>query len=177
MNFLHETPRLQLRKFVPDDADFVLALLNSPGWLTYIGDRNVRTPEAARAYLGQGPMKSYHDNGFGLLLVQQKSDLRAVGMCGLLRRKDLPHPDLGFALLPEYAGMGYGTEMATAILDSAWKDFGLSIVFAITMPDNQLSIRLLKKTGFTCLEQFSFPGSPESLLLFENRKSAMDPNS
>jgi RimJ/RimL family protein N-acetyltransferase len=172
-----ETPRLRLRELVPEDVDFILRLLNSPGWLTYIGDRNVRTPEAAVAYLEQGPLKSYRDNGFGLLLAQRKPDGIPLGLCGLLRRKDLPHPDLGFALLPEFAGMGYGMEMANAVLGTARTDFGLSTILAITMPDNQSSIRLLKKTGFTYLEPFSFPDSREALLLFENRDSAVRPNS
>ena len=33
------TARLRLRPFTEDDADFILALLNDPGWLRFIGDK------------------------------------------------------------------------------------------------------------------------------------------
>ncbi|HXD79399.1 MAG TPA: GNAT family N-acetyltransferase [Puia sp.] len=169
MTGLLETPRLTLREFVSDDADFILEILNSPGWLTYIGDRNVKNAEAAKSYLEQGPIKSYREHGFGLLLACRKSDGKPVGMCGLLRRRDLPHPDLGFALLPDFMGVGYGLEMAQAVLSSCRGRAGLGTILAIVMPGNQRSIRLLEKTGFICLSPFSFPGSAESLLLYECR--------
>src|SRR5690348_17416653 len=69
-----ETERLRLRKFNETDADFIVELLNSPGWLQYIGDRHVRTGEQAVQYLVNGPMKSYVQNGFGLCMVERKED-------------------------------------------------------------------------------------------------------
>ena len=50
MNII-ETNRLILRKFIIDDAGFVLELLNSPSWLKYIGDRNVKNLEDAKNYI------------------------------------------------------------------------------------------------------------------------------
>jgi RimJ/RimL family protein N-acetyltransferase len=50
------TARLRLRPFTLDDAPFIVALLNSEGWLRFIGDRSVRTIDDARAYLRAGPM-------------------------------------------------------------------------------------------------------------------------
>ena len=46
-----QTPRLTLRELTPNDAPFMLELLNSPGWLTYIGDRKVHNLLDARQYL------------------------------------------------------------------------------------------------------------------------------
>ncbi len=34
-----ETSRMILRKLTREDAAFVLEIVNSPGWLRYIGDR------------------------------------------------------------------------------------------------------------------------------------------
>jgi len=169
MDLTLHTPRLRLRELVFDDAEFILGLLNSPGWLTYIGDRQVRTAEAAKAYLEQGPIRSYRENGFGLMIAVRQSDGKPVGVCGLLRRSDLPCPDLGFALLPEFAGMGYGTEMARAMLQDGRTRLGYQTIFAITMPENHRSIRLLGKIGFKFLEHFSFADNPEVLLLYEYR--------
>ncbi|MBL7866238.1 MAG: RimJ/RimL family protein N-acetyltransferase, partial [Cyclobacteriaceae bacterium] len=68
------TSRLVLARFVHEDAAFIVTLLNSPGWLKYIGDRHVHTPTDAVAYLDQGPMKSYRENGFGLLRVSLREN-------------------------------------------------------------------------------------------------------
>ena len=48
MNYILETERLRLREFTLNDAAFIIELLNSPGWLQFIGDRNVKTEEQAR---------------------------------------------------------------------------------------------------------------------------------
>ena len=114
-----ETDRLTLRQFTIHDTDFIISLLNSPGWLEFIGDRNVKTQEQATDYLLNGPIKSYHENGFGLSLVELKHPQKPIGMCGLLKREYLEHPDIGFAFLPEYSGKGYAYEIAKATMDYA----------------------------------------------------------
>ena len=54
MNIL-ETDRLALRQLTLDDAEFFFELLNEPAWIQFIGDRNIRTIEDARAFLRAGP--------------------------------------------------------------------------------------------------------------------------
>ena len=85
-----ESPRLRLRHVGEEDAPFILALLNDPGWLRYIGDRGVRTLADARRYIDEGPRKMYVDHGFGLYLVERRSDDVPLGLCGLIRRDTLP---------------------------------------------------------------------------------------
>src|SRR5688572_10191278 len=101
-----ETDRLRLRLFTLEDAPLILELLNDPAWLRFIGDRKVRSIEDARAYLEKGPMRSYADRGFGLWLVERKSDGSAVGMCGLVKRDELPDVDIGFAFLEAFRRRG-----------------------------------------------------------------------
>ena len=142
-----ETDRLILREFNTDDAAFILLLLNNPGWLRYIGDRNVKTMDDAKNYLLNGPMKSYYENGFGLSLVELKENHLPIGMCGLIKRETLEHVDIGFALLPEYAGKGYAYEIAAATMAHAETHLGITEIVAITTEDNEHSIRLLNKIG------------------------------
>jgi len=61
-----ETKRLCLRELVLEDSPLIIELLNSPGWLQYIGDRNVKTQEQAREYLEKGPIASYRKHNYGL---------------------------------------------------------------------------------------------------------------
>src|SRR5688572_10804905 len=91
------TDRLILRELTLDDAEFILGLVNEPSWLRFIGDRGVRTLDDARAYISNGPMKSYERNGFGLYLTALKGAGTPIGMCGLIKRDGLDDVDVGFA--------------------------------------------------------------------------------
>lgn len=144
-----ETERLALRQFTTEDAGFILGLLNEPSFLRFIGDKGVRTLDDARGYLLKGPIDSYARNGFGLCLVSLREDATPIGMCGLVKRDALEHPDIGFAFLPLYGSKGYAFEAASAVLACAWDPLRLSRILAITQEDNARSIRLLERLGLT----------------------------
>ena len=74
MNFVLATDRLTLRPFTNADAGFIVELVNTPGWLEFIGDRNIHTEEDAINYLQNGPIKSYQQNGFGLCRMVEKQN-------------------------------------------------------------------------------------------------------
>jgi RimJ/RimL family protein N-acetyltransferase len=143
-----ETERLLLRRLVPDDAEFMLGLLNDPAWIRFIGDRGVRSAEAARDYLANGPIAMYALEGFGLYLVELKDGGVPIGICGLIKRAGLDDVDLGFAFMPQFRGRGFGIESAAAVLAYGRNAFGLRRIVAITSPDNDDSIRLLQRIGF-----------------------------
>lgn len=168
MKQILETERLILREFTVDDTDFIIELLNSPGWIEFIGDRNVKTTEQAVSYLQNGPLKSYDKNGFGLSMVERKEDKKPVGMCGIINRENLEKPDIGFALLPQFNGQGLAFEIASATLAYATEKLNLPVIYAITLPGNTRSIKLLEKIGMKFISNFSFPDSKEILLLYSN---------
>lgn len=168
MKGILETQRLRLREFTSADTDFIITLLNSPGWLQFIGDRNVRTKEEALTYLENGPLKSYRENGFGLWMVELKEHNTPIGMCGIIARPNLEKPDIGFAFLPEYNGKGYAYEMAAATLDYAREELNIQVLYAITLAENKNSIRLLEKIGLKYSKVITFEGSEEELLLYSN---------
>jgi RimJ/RimL family protein N-acetyltransferase len=148
-----ETERLRVREVEEDiDAEFMLELLNSPKFIRFIGDRNVRTLEESREFIRTRYRKSYDDHGYGLYAVELKAsdDSRGlqVGICGFVRRDTLPAPDLGFAFLPEHEGKGYGFESASALLNCGRKVLKFSELLAITSMDNEVSEKLLLKLGF-----------------------------
>lgn len=142
-----ETERLEMRHLTLDDADFMFRLVNEPSWLRFIGDRGVRNVDDAREYLRKGALASYAQHGFGLYLTQLKGTSQPIGICGLVKRDTLPDVDVGFALLPQFAGKGYAAEAATAVMAHAREQFGLQRVVAITNPDNRASIGVLEKIG------------------------------
>lgn len=144
-----ETTRLKLRRFVVDDAEFVLELVNDPSFVRHIGDKGVRTRADACHYILTGPIASYERFGFGLFVVELRHDREPIGMCGLLKRDALADADVGFAFLPRFWSKGYAFESASAVLAYARQTCGLERVLAITSPDNVASISLLGKLGFS----------------------------
>lgn len=146
-NKILETQRLVLRELELTDTNFIIQLVNSPKWLKFIGDKNVRTEEEAKKYLENGPIKSYKENGFGLWLVQLKTSDTPIGMCGLIKRETLENVDIGFAMLPEYEKLGYGFEIANATMNYAKNVLRLNKIIGITDPANKSSIKLLNRIG------------------------------
>lgn len=142
-----ETERLILREAEPGDAAFVLDLLNQPSFKKYIGDRGVRTVEHARAYVASRFTSSYRNNGFGLWVMELKANATPIGLCGFVSRKELPDPDIGFALLPPFERQGYAFEAAEAVMRYGRDTLRLPRVLAITTLDNESSGRLLEKIG------------------------------
>jgi RimJ/RimL family protein N-acetyltransferase len=161
-----ETERLMLRPLAVTDAPFILELLNSPGWLESIGDRGIRTADAAKQYIKNGPVKSYAENGFGLMCVEQKALGKPIGMCGLIKRAGLDHPDIGFALLPSFEGQGYATEAAAMVMAGAMENASIRCVLAITSKNNKASIHVLSKLGMEPAGFITLPGDKEELNLF-----------
>lgn len=148
------------------DCAFVLRLLTDPDFLRFIGDRGVHELADAAPYLRNGPMASYAANGYGLLRVQRKSDGVSVGMCGLVRRAPLAHPDLGYALLPEHRGQGYVAEAGAAVIADAQTRLKLPTVLAVVVPENIASIRTLKALGFAWHDNLRLPGDDTLLHLY-----------
>lgn len=162
--FVLETPRLALRRFTREDADFILELVNDPSWIRFIGDKGVRSLEDARRYLEAGPIPLYEKHGFGLWAVERKPDGERLGMCGLVKRDHLAHVDLGFAFLPRHRSQGYARESAEGVLAHARDALRLTRLVAITVPANDASARLLGKLGFVLEETLEWtPGDPVHL--------------
>jgi RimJ/RimL family protein N-acetyltransferase len=162
MSYL-ETERLILRRLTVDDAQFILTLLNEPSFLRYIGDKKVRNLDDARQYILNGPVASYNRNGFGLNLVELKESHTPIGICGLLKRDELPEPDIGFALLPDFWNKGFAFEAASAVLHDARDK---KRILAITSLDNDASINLLERLGFKFEKVLALPTNGEQVKLF-----------
>ncbi|QQS31172.1 MAG: GNAT family N-acetyltransferase [Sphingobacteriales bacterium] len=168
MNFIFQTKRLSLRKFELTDSEFIIELLNSEGWIRFIGNSNVKTVDQAQNYLLNSPLKSYTLNGFGLCMVETIADKCPIGMCGLVFRENLDKPDIGFAFLPAYHGKGYAYEIANATLKYAKEHLDIPEVYGITVEDNHKSISLLNRLGFNYLKNINFSNDNTPLMLFSS---------
>ena len=152
-----QTERLALAELTAQDAPFILELLMSRGFRENIGDRGVSDLEGARGYIDrQGD--GYAANGFGLWRCDVRASGEAAGICGLVKREGLEHPDVGYAFLERFWGQGFATEASAAVLAHARSELGLRTVVAITTPKNLGSIAVLKKIGMKDAGMIQLPG-------------------
>jgi RimJ/RimL family protein N-acetyltransferase len=140
------TARLALRELEETDAPFILQLLNTREFIDNIGDRQVRSLDDAARYI-DNVRASYRSQGFGLWHVGDRATGAPLGICGLLKRDHLEHPDVGYALLPTAFGRGIATEAAAACVAHGRAMLGMQQICAIVAPHNSASIRVLEKIG------------------------------
>lgn len=154
-----------LRRLARSDADWILALLNDADFIRHVADRQVRTREAAEAYLTEGPLASYAAHGFGLWAATLAADGTPVGIAGILRRDTLPDPDLGYAILPAFRGRGIAGIAAGLALAHGHGALGLPRILAIVSPRNAASRRVLARLGFRHEGMHLPPGGVEEVEL------------
>lgn len=139
-----ETQRLFLEIVTKRDHAFILALVNSPGWIEFIGDRQVHTQKEAIEFITR--IKSTKDLHYWV--VRRKGDRVPLGIISFIKRDYLAHFDIGFAFLPQFAGNGYAYEAATALMHAMKLSPRHQTILATTNPSNEKSIALLSKLGF-----------------------------
>lgn len=138
------TERLLLELMTIQDHAFMRELMNTRGWLTFIGDRNIHSDEDAISYINK--INSTPD--FTYWLVRLKQPGKPIGVISFLKRSYLQHFDIGFAFLPEYCGQGYAYEAAAEALSILKRLPAYATVLATTIPANVSSVKLLTRLGF-----------------------------
>lgn len=161
-----ETERLALRWLTISDAPFILPLTTQPSWLRNIGDRGVRDLPTAEGYILNGPRASYAARGFGLWCMERKEDAAPVGICGIIKRESMEHPELAYAVLEKFHGQGYASEAALATVRYAEETLGIARLSAIVNPENAPSIRILEKAGMRYEGPITMPGETKAISLF-----------
>ncbi|MEJ2383180.1 MAG: GNAT family N-acetyltransferase [Xanthomonadales bacterium] len=160
------TDRLELRWLTEDDADLMLAIWNDPDFIRNVGDRGIRTPQAALTAMRDGVLALYRSHGYGPYRIAARDGGAPMGICGLFKREQFEHPDIGYGLLPAYRGRGIALEAARAVMAQARDRLGLERVNAIVTPSNGASIRLLEKLGMQQQGPVRMPDDDADILLF-----------
>ncbi len=136
-----QTQRLLLRPLALKDAAFIFTLLNSTSWIQFIGDRGIQTMADAERYIHEKQNDPhYHCHVFENLQTQQP-----LGIVTFILRSDQSHPDIGYAILPQFQKQQYTYEAVNAYLTALQKEEPCREIIAITRPENTASINLLKK--------------------------------
>jgi [ribosomal protein S5]-alanine N-acetyltransferase len=156
----YETSRLLLNELLQVDAGFIRELVNTPEWIKFIGERNIKTSGDATRYA----QKLIDDPAINYWVVKLKDSHTPIGVVTLIKHDYLDHWDIGFAFLSNYTKQGYAHEAVSAILNAALTDSSHSQILAVSIKENSNSIQLLEKLGLQFVKEIQREN--EVLLLF-----------
>lgn len=146
--------RTSIRPLEQGDSAFILDLVNTDGWLQFIGDRQVRSIDAAVTYI-KNILSSPH---ITYRIVTLSGQNIPIGIVTLIKKDYLPFHDIGFAFLPAFGGKGYAYEATKAFLQGLIDGYADEKLLATTIPENIRSIRLLQKLGFQFDKEIDIEG-------------------
>lgn len=143
------TQRLRLRPLGLTDLDALLAYRGRADVCRYLPFEPI-TPELLRVRLTSDLARTeLSDEGQALTLGVELADSGALVGDVVLFLRSIEHRggELGYVFAPEYAGQGYATEAAAAVLALAFDGLGLHRVIARLDARNTSSARLATRLG------------------------------
>lgn len=137
------TARLLIKPLTITHDNFILELVNTEGWIKFIGNRNITSQAEAGAYI----QRILENRNISYWVVKLKDNQDKIGIVTYIKRDYLEHHDIGFAFLPNFCKKGYAYEATKAVLNKLIREHNLSHIFATTVPENISSVKLLKRIG------------------------------
>jgi RimJ/RimL family protein N-acetyltransferase len=164
-----ETSRLRLRALTLEDFTPLAQLWQHVDVVRYI----TGTPLSLEAIWSKMLQMAGHWAllGFGYWVIEDKERKTFYGSAGLgFFKRGLPAPfdevpEMGWVLHPDFHGHGYAFEAVDAILHWVPKRFGATPLVCMIDPDNQASLKLARKSGFTLTQETLY--REERILLFQ----------
>lgn len=152
-----ETARLRLRPFKPSDLDGLSRITADPEVMRYIAGRRPITRDETETNL-RNIIETFWRRGHGRWAMVEKAGGRLLGYCGLAHPAESPGIELVYMLAREAWGRGVATEAAAACLRYGFEELRLETVYALTMPDNERSRRVLDRVGMRFLRDDCYYG-------------------
>ena len=139
-----ETDRLIFRQWVPADYPFIAAFYKSKLHAQFVG--GVKSAEDTwrlmATYVGH-----YELLGYSYLAIDDKQTGKLIGTVGLWNSHSWPEPELGYWLMPNAQGKGFGVEAGAAVKQFALDELNFESLVSYIDPANEPSKRLANKLG------------------------------
>lgn len=155
------TERTALVPISQTDCNFIFELVNTVDWKKYIGDRNITSITDAKNYIKK--IQDLPNTYFWT--IKETQTQKPMGIITLMKRSNFDFFDLGFAFLDDFKNKGFAFEASEGIIKFIKQDLQLQTIYAITLPENLNSIKLLKKLAFSLQKEFT--ENEEKLLLYQ----------
>ena len=149
-----ETSRLILRPPAAEDFEGWAAFAADPEVMRHIGGVLPR-PTAWRGFIAMAG--AWQIQGFAMFSVIEKSSGRWMGRIGPWMPEGWPGTEVGWALIRDAWGKGYGVEAAAATIDWSFDHLGWDEVIHTISPANVESKALARRLGSEYLRMDKLP--------------------
>ncbi len=139
-----ETNRLIFRQWNHSDYPIFAKFYSVEENALYVG--GVKSPEESWRLLATY-MGHYELNGFSYLAIEEKASGNLIGTVGLWKSHPWPEPELGYWLLPDSQGKGFGVEAGTAVKEFALNELKFDSLVSYIDPANESSKKLALRLG------------------------------
>ena len=143
------SPRLTYAPVGLETLDELHDLVQDQHVRRYLMDGEVFPREWSEARV-RDSIALFERRGVGLWLARDAGSGAVAGFCGFLEIATIDfEPQLVYALLEGFTGLGYATEMARASIAHARTRPGFAEIVAAVDGVNTASVRVVEKLGFT----------------------------
>lgn len=125
----------------------------------YLWDGEIISAELLQQIMDQVEAH-FKNDGWGLWKIVTDESETVVGYAGLWLFFDEYQPQLLYALLPEFVGKGYATEVSRKIIDYAFDALNFSQLIATMDKANVSSVKVCERLGFEFIEERDVEGKP-----------------
>ena len=163
MNYLlldQETDRLCFRALVKEDFNSWVPFFEDKEILTYFGiDTNLSQEQLCENWFAK-VFYRYKNNLGGMNAIILKETGALVGQCGLLIQtvEGKDRLEVGYSLLPQYRGFGYGTEAAVKCKEFAFENSLAEALMSMVHVDNKASEKVDLKNGMQLESVIEYDG-------------------
>jgi [ribosomal protein S5]-alanine N-acetyltransferase len=157
-----ETSRLRAERVRERDLEEMARLHLDVRVMATLG--GLRSHAETRSWL-EANLEHWERHGYGLWVFRDREDGMLVGRGGLHRYEleGVEEVELGYTVVAERWRLGYGTEIASAIVKVGAERLGIREVIAFTLPENVASRRVMEKAGFVYERDIVHAGLPHVL--------------
>lgn len=141
------TERLALRPFTDADVPAMRGIYGDPEVMRWVGHGPVSDDATIHGMLAQY-LAHQRAHGFAFWAVTEAGSGRVIGDAGVALTAG-GEAEMGYTLERSAWGRGLGTEVAGLCADLALSTLGFSRVRALVEPENERSLHVLEKLGFT----------------------------
>lgn len=147
-----ETDRCVIRETTPEDVDSFYKIYSHPEITKYMEGLYPEI-EQERQYVREYIEKVYAFYEFGVWTVLAKETKEIIGRAGFSYRQGYEDPEIGYIIGVPWQRHGYAEEVCRAILEYGWRELGFEKVQALVETENEASLTLCDKLGFTAVEE------------------------
>jgi len=139
-----ETERLIFRQWQHSDYQLLAEFYSKEENAQFVG--GIKGPEESwrlmATYIGH-----YELNGYSYLAIDEKASGNLIGTVGLWNSQPWPEPELGYWLIPDAQGMGFGVEAGLAVKNFALETLNIDSLVSYIDSANEPSKKLAQRLG------------------------------